>query len=300
MGFDGSGGFTVNSTGSPVQPQTKIKASVFNAIVAELAAGLSLCVTRDGQSTITQSTDWNNQKITTLGEGFALDDAASILNILQGTAQYAPTVGGTANALVITPALNQIPSTLEDGTELWFVPVSTNTGAATLNYANFGAKNITKSGTVALTAGDLTAGQFVGVKYDGTRFQLISPLNVEGSWTPSLGGTATYTTQIGRYAKRGNVVSFVCMLVVNVLGTGSTSVISGLPFTSGLFSSDQAVTVGDFGSLASNVVWIGARVNNNATTITVRSLTAAGASAQTNAVIGNGTMLLITGSYWVT
>jgi len=52
----------------------------------------------------------------------------------------------------------------------------------------------------------------------------------EGTWTPSLGGDATYTIQIGNYTKIGNLVTIRGVVTVNVLGTGSTTVLSGLPF----------------------------------------------------------------------
>jgi hypothetical protein len=52
-----------------------------------------------------------------------------------------------------------------------------------------------------------------------------------GDWTPSVGGDATYTTQVGTYTKIGDVVTVCCKLVINVIGTGSASLISGLPFT---------------------------------------------------------------------
>jgi hypothetical protein len=53
----------------------------------------------------------------------------------------------------------------------------------------------------------------------------------EGTWTPSVGGTATYTARYGRYTKVGNLVSYFCLLQIASIGTGSTSAISGLPFT---------------------------------------------------------------------
>ena len=52
-----------------------------------------------------------------------------------------------------------------------------------------------------------------------------------GSWTPSVGGNATYTDQTGTYVKIGKLVMATCALTINVLGTGSASTISGLPFT---------------------------------------------------------------------
>jgi hypothetical protein len=53
----------------------------------------------------------------------------------------------------------------------------------------------------------------------------------EGTWTPSLGGTTTYSGRSGRYTKVGNMVFLEFYIEVNIIGTGSTSIFSGLPFT---------------------------------------------------------------------
>jgi hypothetical protein len=54
----------------------------------------------------------------------------------------------------------------------------------------------------------------------------------EGTWTPSLGGNTSYTSQEGLYRKVGSLVFVYGLIKVNSIGTGSTQVISGLPFTS--------------------------------------------------------------------
>lgn len=48
-----------------------------------------------------------------------------------------------------------------------------NTAASTLNIDSLGAKDIKKSGTVALASGDISAGQVLELFYDGTNFQII-------------------------------------------------------------------------------------------------------------------------------
>ena len=53
----------------------------------------------------------------------------------------------------------------------------------------------------------------------------------EGTWTPSLGGNTTYTAQIGTYTRVGRMVTANFVIIVNVIGTGSASNISGLPFS---------------------------------------------------------------------
>jgi len=53
----------------------------------------------------------------------------------------------------------------------------------------------------------------------------------EGTWTPSVGGTATYYAQEGKYTKVGKLINCFFDFSINLIGTGSTSAISGLPFT---------------------------------------------------------------------
>lgn len=53
MSFNGSGTFVINSTGNPVVTGTTISSTWANALTADLATGLSTCVTKDGQQTTT-------------------------------------------------------------------------------------------------------------------------------------------------------------------------------------------------------------------------------------------------------
>jgi hypothetical protein len=53
----------------------------------------------------------------------------------------------------------------------------------------------------------------------------------EGTWTPTLGGTATYNSQTGTYTKVGRLVTVTFNLNILVLGTGSTTTVDGLPFS---------------------------------------------------------------------
>ncbi len=71
MSFNGGGVFQINSTGQPVQPNTLIESAVFNALTADLATGLSNCVTKDGQQTVTANIPMNGNVFTGLGAGAA-------------------------------------------------------------------------------------------------------------------------------------------------------------------------------------------------------------------------------------
>jgi hypothetical protein len=54
---------------------------------------------------------------------------------------------------------------------------------------------------------------------------------IDGLWTPSLGGNATYVSSTGQWHRIGNQVTASFDIHVNVLGTGSATTLSGLPFT---------------------------------------------------------------------
>ena len=53
MSFNGSGTFSINSAGQPVVTGTTISSTVFNALTADLATGLSTTITKDGQTATT-------------------------------------------------------------------------------------------------------------------------------------------------------------------------------------------------------------------------------------------------------
>lgn len=120
----------------------------------------------------------------------------------------------------------------------------------------------------------------------------------EGTWTPSVGGTATYTTQLGRYVKIGKTVFVFCDLEINAIGTGSTTTISGLPFTS-VTAGSQGLSMAYFASIAGgNVVHLTAYVISAATTVNFAGLAAAGASmSAAQAVFGNSARVIFAGTY---
>lgn len=97
----------------------------------------------------------------------------------------------------------------------------------------------------------------------------------EGTWTPSLGGNTTYTSRTGTYTKIGNRVFITGNIVVNVLGTGSASVISGLPFATAGVSTG---IVGYFSNIALSVTWAGCYMNASGTSLALVALTAAAVS----------------------
>ena len=113
---------------------------------------------------------------------------ATALAVRDGTYTKLSSVSGTDTITATGPADMSAYAT---GQTFSFIVANTNTGAATLNISSIGAKAITKTGAVALSAGDLPQNAVVMVSYDGTRFQLISVPASSSTALSLAGGTMT-------------------------------------------------------------------------------------------------------------
>jgi hypothetical protein len=160
--------------------------------------------------------------------------------------------------------------------------------------------------TISTTAGNLAVGTVLDL---GSTGQLQFPatqnpsagVNVlddyeEGTWTPSLGGSATYTIQSGNYTKIGNLVSFIGAITVNAIGTGSTTVISGLPFAS--LAVNFVFNARVVASSATAIVSSHGLNGGGVSTITIVSRTAANAADAVNAIFQNSTNVMVSGHYY--
>ena len=97
----------------------------------------------------------------------------------------------------------------------------------------------------------------------------------EGTWTPSLGGNASYDIQSGLYRKVGAIVFINGAIRSNNFGTGSTKVITGLPFP---VEDGGSFTAAYFDGAAVNVMELSAIVNGSQ--IELRTRTSASNAAQ--------------------
>jgi len=117
----------------------------------------------------------------------------------------------------------------------------------------------------------------------------------EGTWTPSVGGTATYTAQQATYTKIGRVVHVTAYIQILLIGTGSSIQITGLPFSSGTTS--NFVNSARVQTSATNIVSINFTLGG--TTAQLISRTAAAASDGTSAIMQNSTLVELNGFYFV-
>lgn len=180
----------------------------------------------------------------------------------------------------------------------------TLSGTATGTYTLGGTPSITAptlTGTTAVTGLLNLSGASAGqIQFPATQNSSANANTLddyeEGSWTPTLGGTTTYTLQSGSYTKIGRVVYVRGAMQVNTIGTGSSGTISGLPCTA--LAQDYGVSLGTFSSLINNVTALYGRVNaSNATASFFGASAAASANTGVSAIFGNSTALTFTAWY---
>lgn len=201
VSFNGSGLFVIDSTGQPVSANTLIESSVFNALTADLATGLSNCITKDGQQTVTANLPMATYRHTGVGNASARTDYAAAGQVQDGKLNWVDG-GGTADAITATysPAI----TALVDG-QLCCVRATAANATTTPTFAPNGltARTIVKKGGAALVAGDIVAdGHELILRYDltNTRWELMNPGSYAGT------GANTFTG-IQRWAKGADVAS---------------------------------------------------------------------------------------------
>jgi len=172
-----------------------------------------------------------------------------------------------------------------------FLDIS-STGAA--SFANGLAVTGALSVTTGAAVGGATAGAG-GLAFPATAVAVADANTLddyeEGTWTPSVGGTATYNNQAGHYTKIGNLVKLRFVIHINVLGTGSTTTITGAPFPPA--STDPTIVGGVVcyaNGLAVAALSLGVYIYSSGSVINffTRNTSSTGDTTQNPAVIGNG------------
>lgn len=235
MSYNGSGTFVINSAGTPYVSGTVISSTAANALNSDLATGLSTAICKDGQTTVTANIPLGGFRITNLGAGTVASDAARLSQVQNSTTTTLISITGTDT---ITGTVSPTLTAYTAGQVFSFVVAATNTGAVTLNVDSIGVKSVTRTGAVALVAGDLVIGQIAIVEYDGTRFQLIngnsfSNLNVSGT----LGVTGATT------------------LSSTLAVTGITTVAAGTAALPSIISTTGTSDTGQWFPAADTVAW---------------------------------------------
>ena len=127
----------------------------------------------------------------------------------------------------------------------------------------------------------------------------------EGTWTPTIistgGGTASYTTQQGRYTKVGRRVHLTCQIVHTLSGASGLLRIGGLPFTCVNTNGAEFISTMMYnqrtGSINTNILQVVAIIQQNNDYIHFRGSRYAANSAYENIGTAEHSWLRVTLSY---
>ena len=248
MSFSGAGVFNINSTGQPVVAGTTISSSTFNALTADLATGLSTCITKDGQQTVTANIPFANYRLTAVGAGTAATDAANVGQV-QSRVSGLITVTGTDTLVgTMSPTLGAYAT----GSQFAFVAANTNTTTVTLNIDGLGAKAVTRDGSTALVAGDITANKAHLVVYDGTRFQLLNSPSFTDlkATTLAVSGATTLSSNVTATATSGTALTVTGVAGNAVISLNGAALSCSSNYVTGVYHTWQynGTSLGDIGT----------------------------------------------------
>jgi hypothetical protein len=122
----------------------------------------------------------------------------------------------------------------------------------------------------------------------------------EGSWTPTLGGSATYALRTAVYTKIGRMVfPTINDMNLSAIGSGSLNTIDGLPFTVAGANGAGYFGVSSYNNTTVALTELHGEMANGSTAMVMRSHTAAATSDALNNIFGSTSTLRGTGLYYV-
>jgi hypothetical protein len=196
MAFNGSGVFLrLYNWTQDAAAGIKIRADRMDAETNGIATGLSTCITKDGQTTITANLPMSTFNHTGVGDASQRDEYAAEGQVQDGVLNWAA-AGGTADA--ITANYTIALTALVDG-QLCYVRAGAANATTTPTFSPNGitARVIVKNGGQALAIGDIAgAGHELELRYlvASTRWELMNPAasalpasltDLSTKWTPA-------------------------------------------------------------------------------------------------------------------
>lgn len=252
----------------------------------------------------------------TVGLGISLNTTGAGSSTVRGINQISLLTAGvndSAIGVAIATQVTKAGSGTHNNIDGMFVQQPVISGSATCSVAStLRIPDAPASGATNLYALNVEAGvsRFNGrINLDNGQLKFPATQNAsadantlddyeEGTWTPSLGGSATYTSRTGTYTKIGRLVILSGVIVVNAIGTGSTTQVSGIPFAASGAGTNYTGAC-SFTNAIGTYVYMSAQINSGASVIIFPALTAAAASTSTPAIFTSGTSVSFTVSYFV-
>jgi hypothetical protein len=228
---------------------------------ADIASGLSLCLTKDGQQTLIANLAMGGFTLTNMANAAVQKQPVSVQDFQNGTPTWVGVVSGTDT---ITGAANIAPAAYAAGQKWRGITAGANlTSTVTMNFNGLGAVSVP-----GLAAGAFSAGQVFEVTYDGANFQLSSSnghgslvavqlITASATYTPTPGATKGFAWVQGAGPAGGGTGSTTANgCCAGGGGSGGTFAIVQLPTLA-----SETVTIGAAGTGVS-----GANGNNGGAT----------------------------------
>jgi hypothetical protein len=202
-------------------------------------------------------------------------------------------VGGEAAGFGMTGSTNS-----GYGANLGFMGTITNLPQIFLTN-NIERMRLNTTGALVL-AGGSTSANGIGIAFPATQ-SASSDANTlddyeEGTWTPSIGGNATYTNQVGQYTKVGRLVTIVAHLTINSVGTGDIGRVIGVPFANAQTLS--SISVGYYAGSLTSYASIYGYLNGSTIDIVATAAGGSASSTDTASFFKNGTDFYFTCTYF--
>lgn len=177
MPFNGTGTFVrVYNWVNDAAANIKIRADRMDTETDGIATGLSTCITKDGQTTITANLPMAGFRHTGVGASTARTMYAQTAQVQDGSINWVDG-GGTADAITANYAITL--TALVDGQECFVRATAANaTTTPTFSPNGLTARTIVKNGNQALVAGDIAGdGHELILRYrlSDTKWELLNP-----------------------------------------------------------------------------------------------------------------------------
>jgi hypothetical protein len=168
--YNGAGQFTPSAADNPVVSGTLIQSTKFNNTINDIATGLSLCLTKDGQQVAAANLPMGGFRHTNVANAANRNEYATVGQVQDSGFVWCGTAGGGADALTLTPT--PAITVYTAGQTFIAKAGATNTGAAaTVAISSLATKTLQNDGN-ALAAGDITSGKWYTFTYDGVNVQV--------------------------------------------------------------------------------------------------------------------------------
>jgi len=173
MARNGSGTYILPPS-NPVVSGTVIESDWANDTMSDLAAALSQSIAYDGQTIPIANLPMGGFHHTNVSDPAIRNQYATLGMVQDGRHQRVENLTGVDN---LVGTLVGGATAYTAGQLISFFAPATNTGSMTINFNGIGARSLTDQNGLALTAGEIAAGEFVFAIYTGTEFRLISSVD---------------------------------------------------------------------------------------------------------------------------